>query len=124
MSDEKVRTPVAMAGVEMIAAERRRQIEGEGWTASHDDGHSRGEMAVAAAMYAVLGTDATVDSPHTEPSCWIKPGDRLRELAKAGALIAAEIDRLLRNAIPGTKLQPIPGTRASSEVGRSTGGEG
>jgi hypothetical protein len=29
---------------------------------------------------------------------WWKPGDRIRELAKAGALIAAEIDRLNRIA--------------------------
>ncbi|MGE0456387.1 MAG: hypothetical protein AB7I13_00015 [Vicinamibacterales bacterium] len=28
--------------------------------------------------------------------CDWKPGDRIRELEKAGALIAAEIDRLLR----------------------------
>lgn len=90
-------------GVALIAAERRRQVEGEGWSAEHDDGHDSGEMAIAAAMYAVLGTDATVDSPHTAPSCWIKPGDRIRELSKAGALIAAEIDRLQR----ATKLSGV-----------------
>lgn len=35
-----------------IAAERKRQIEIEGWTAEHDDTHSRGEMARAATAYA------------------------------------------------------------------------
>ena len=40
------------SGIERIAAERQRQIEQEGWTAEHDDGHVNGELAMAAALYA------------------------------------------------------------------------
>lgn len=35
-----------------IAAERRRQVEVEGFTTAHDDAHRQGEMAAAAAAYA------------------------------------------------------------------------
>lgn len=31
-----------------IAAERKRQIEAEGWTPEHDDAHDKGELARAA----------------------------------------------------------------------------
>jgi hypothetical protein len=41
-----------MTGVELIAAERKRQIESEGWSAKHDDEHCYGELALAAATYA------------------------------------------------------------------------
>ncbi len=40
-------------GVAAIAAERRRQVEAEGWTPEHDDQHTRGELARAAACYAL-----------------------------------------------------------------------
>lgn len=83
-------------GVELIAAERRRQIEAEGWTKEHDEQHRNGELALAAAAYAVPDHLADIQmylwpwGPE-----WYKPRDRLRNLVRAGALIAAEIDRLL-----------------------------
>lgn len=80
-----------------VLAERHRQINQEGWTPEHDDRHRHGLLAIAAARYAVLGTDATVSDPH-EVEAWIKPGDRRRDLVKAGALIIAEIERLDRQA--------------------------
>lgn len=88
-------------GVELIAEERKRQIEKEGWSAKHDATHKYGELAIAGAVYAVHCTDANVDNPtsnsfHGWP--WddqsFKPGDDIPNLVKAGALIAAEIDRL------------------------------
>lgn len=86
-------------GVELIAAERQRQIEKEGWTASHDDDHDDGELALAAACYA-NPTRGVSFPPNFWPWAeeWWKPspGDRVRELVKAGALLAAEIDRLQR----------------------------
>jgi hypothetical protein len=100
------------AGAALIAAERARQVTEENWTPEHDAHHASGELARAAACYAVppdcrrTGTrlvDGYGDrgdryAPYPEgwpwhPDFW-KPGDRIRELAKAGALIAAEIDRL------------------------------
>lgn len=89
-----------------IQAERRRQIDVEGWTAEHDDTHSNEELAQAAVCYAMgdveivarddkgrrLGA-ATVWPWHRD---WWKPTDRRRNLVKAGALIVAEIERLDR----------------------------
>jgi hypothetical protein len=40
------------SGIELIAEERKRQIEQEGYTAEHDDRHENGELAMAAACYA------------------------------------------------------------------------
>lgn len=108
-------------GAEIIAAERQRQIDVEGWTAEHDDQHTLGQLAAAGACYALLCTrwrDATalvggqlvrhILWPYHAD--WFKPAEypdppwgkhvhrdrKVRDLAKAGALIAAEIDRLLR----------------------------
>ena len=96
-------------GAEMIAAERRRQIEVEGWTPDHDDEHYCGEMAGAATSYAhlaarQLGSGMFAAEMAAPPSQdwrwsheWWKPSeDPLRNLVRAGALIAAEIDRLVR----------------------------
>lgn len=103
-------------GIEIIAEERRRQISEEGWTPEHDDQHTDGELAEAASTYAASCNLSTrlpemingKEFPrkvtvlrHTRwpfDYDWFKPtpNDRVRELAKAGALIAAEIDRLKR----------------------------
>lgn len=89
-------------GIELIAEERQRQITAEGWTAAHDDDHDSCELAKAAAWYALpsnwrehIAKRGIIPLwPWTEDA---KPGpDRVRELTKAGALIAAEIDRLQR----------------------------
>jgi len=42
-------------GTELIAEERKRQIEEEGWTSEHDDKHYDAEMADAAVCYALDG---------------------------------------------------------------------
>lgn len=92
-------------GVALIAAERQRQMAVEGWTPEHDSEHAAGELAVAAACYAAPEVCNSDGETGTRPRMailahwpwalsWWKPGDRIRELTKAGALIAAEIDRL------------------------------
>lgn len=92
-------------GVDMIAAERLRQIKKHGFDASHDDEHEHGELAEAAAAYInpvwPEGRDsfAKDGAPENWPfeAKWYRPGMiDMERLAKAGALIAAEIDRLLR----------------------------
>jgi hypothetical protein len=97
-------------GSALIAAERRRQITQEGWTPDHDDGHQAGELAAAAACYAFAAQEKVSPgggSWHPDDSWpwseeWWKPSeDPVRNLVKAGALIAAEIDRLLRLAEKG-----------------------
>lgn len=91
-------------GATLIAEERARQIYSEGWTESRDMQHSDGELACAAACYVI----PRKGRPRSAPALWpfepqdYKPSpdgtqdgpDRIRELVKAGALIAAEIDRL------------------------------
>lgn len=96
-----------MTIIEEIAAERRRQIEVEGWTAEHDDEHVNGELTAAAACYA--SPDLNLDADNipfgaTPPSWpwdveWWKPKGRRHDLIRAGALIVAEIERLDRLAL-------------------------
>jgi len=98
-----------LTGAELIAAERKRQIEVEGWSAEHDDQWAYGELAEAGACYALAEHYRNaLDSQDTQPVLfrlgpkWWKPtaNDRLKELVKGGALIAAEIDRLLAEEEP------------------------
>ncbi|WP_199252628.1 hypothetical protein [Chachezhania sediminis] len=97
-------------GVAAIAAERRRQVEVEGWTPAHDDAHQAGELAGAAACYAMHGLSignmvlarnvrGMVTSLWPWAADWWKPKDPLTDLARAGALIAAEYDRQQRAAL-------------------------
>lgn len=89
-----------------VQAERRRQIEAEGWTPEHDDEHSHGQMARAAACYALAGSSAPNDGtaallvslawPWDEQ--WWKPSTARRDMVKACALGLAEIERLDRVA--------------------------
>ena len=44
-----------MNGVQLIAAERTRQVADEGWTPEHDDIHDIGELLSAAVCYTVAG---------------------------------------------------------------------
>lgn len=98
------------SGIGIIARERQRQVTEEGYTPDHDDEHINGELAIAAACYAV-GDDVTncevkyVDGdgmididgdafPWPEHDSRNQPRDR--RLAIAGALIAAELDREMR----------------------------
>ena len=90
-------------GIDYIYEERVRQINKEGWTAEHDDEHIHGELAQAAACYAdpyrkMDGKPNISLWPENWDIKWWKPcpDNRIKELAKAGALISAEIDRLLR----------------------------
>lgn len=108
------------SALKLIAAERTRQTELHRWDAAHDDEHTGGELALAAALYAspILlyaikhSANATsfvdpwpwddrFDKRPTngnvlEPNCQLRHHDRIRQLAKAGALIVAEIQRLQR----------------------------
>lgn len=98
-----------------ILQERHRQIKAEGWSPAHDDFHLGGELAKAAACYALnaalppitrevaqIGGSERVKQLTFlrrywpwEPGWW-KPKDRRRDLIRAGALILAEIERLDR----------------------------
>ena len=123
-----------------IAAERRRQVEAEGWSPEHDDLHCGGELSSAAACYAIEPKfgPATLDFierwwPWERK--WWKPKDRRRDLIRAAALIVAEIERLDRaktdeygrKEIPGKlewyegELRPVVDARAARAGGASIG---
>lgn len=86
-----------------VAAERRRQIEVEGWTIEHDDQHGDNSMSVAAACYALHNLAPTrllraLWDWTGWASSWFKPKDRRRNLVRAAALLIAQIERLDRDA--------------------------
>lgn len=107
-------------GALMIVAERRRQQVEKGWTAAHDDKHKDQSMAMVCALYAapvplyeMTGGRRGYHFVDPWPDSWCGAWDRRRvdskgqlkersldeqveDLTKAGALAAAEIDRLLR----------------------------
>lgn len=92
---------MATDGVQLIADERQRQMAVEGYDTLHDAGHAD-ELALAGATYA-LTTDMRIVGHAYIPVTWPwdrqywkpTPGDRIRELVKAGALIAAAIDSMI-----------------------------
>jgi hypothetical protein len=98
-------------GALMIAVERLRQIDELGWSAEHDDEHENNGQLIAAAMcyarHVWLHDGPDADPDITWPwyseddgaefiEWWHPSADPVRNLVKAGALIAAEIDRLER----------------------------
>lgn len=91
-----IRHPVSPF-LQAVIAERRRQIEVEGWSAEHDDGHAPGILARAGAAYA-LGDGATPPPCWPWTGAWWKPTphDPRRRLVKAAALIVAEGERFDR----------------------------
>ena len=99
--DGETKTGNKMTGIELIVAERARQLNRKGYTHGHDDTHVSGEIACAAAVYATppLQRVKTKIAEMIWPRGWKrKDSVRIRELTVAGALIAAEIDRLQRRA--------------------------
>lgn len=78
-----------MTGSELIAAERERQIEQEGWSVDHDRQHGAGRLVEAARAYE---TENPQRWPF-EPASY-KPKGALRNLVRAGALFwaAADVD--------------------------------
>jgi hypothetical protein len=91
------------SGAERIAIERGRQITAEYYDAGHDDEiNPNGELLDAARAYIFAATGVPAIDPSIPPMGWPwdaiiwKPASRIRMLEKAGSLVAAEIDRLLR----------------------------
>ncbi|HUN56449.1 MAG TPA: hypothetical protein VMU29_14945 [Smithella sp.] len=100
-------------GIELITKERLRQIKKEKWSSKHDDKHKKQELARAAVAYA-LPPELRQLMKNGRPTIfpwsvkWWKlrliinfkthtlQEDRINSLVKAGALIAAEIDRIIR----------------------------
>ena len=85
------------SGIELMADERQRHFDEEGWTAEHDDLHVKNQLIYAAVSYIMAGDGTLVQAYWPFARSWWKPEeDGVRNLVKAGALLAAEIDRLQR----------------------------
>ena len=96
-------------GVGLIAKERERQILLEGYHLEQDLKYKNGELANAGAYYALTdellefidnswGNDMHLHIwPFSLEFLKRTPEDRIKQLSKSGALIAAEIDRLIEN---------------------------
>ncbi|WP_051241952.1 hypothetical protein [Azohydromonas australica] len=94
-----------------VLAERLRQFDVEGWTPEHDDQYTEGELAVAAACYAVSSIDpddVAKEPPRLWPlpAQWWKPSTAERMLEQAGGLLLAEMERRRRRR-RRTRLAPI-----------------
>lgn len=93
-----------MSAIELIRAERQRQISEEGWTAEHDDAHDDGALLRAAVIYLhcdparPMATPMNGDMPMAWPwaAQWWKPKDRKSNLIRSGALCLAEAERRAR----------------------------
>lgn len=99
----KLRKGRTLTGAELIAEERLRQLDVERFVASHDDQWTDGQLARAGIAYARSTLPAGVGLgrawwPKDWPDGSFKPDydDPVRDLVRAAALLAAEIDRRLR----------------------------
>jgi hypothetical protein len=89
------------SGVKLIAIERREQIEKHGRTLERDDiENAAGELALGAEMLLAVEHEEGIDQ-ESYPGGWDKEmclrminKPQIERLIIAGALIAAEIDRL------------------------------
>ena|ERR1700733_12994892 len=89
-------------GAQRILDERARH-EAKGWTATHDDKHDKKEL-VLEAEYLLTGNSTHDTWGLVQKS--FNEGGRIRQLTVAGALIAAEIDRLQRLFSPSNSPPP------------------
>lgn len=105
-------------GAELIADERKRQVEIEGYTPKHDEQNTKMQLTSAAIFYCKAAKLAqhpkkpgqvvdyvmieTEEFPEDWNSDYAKPSfdNSIKDLTKAGALICAEIDRLQGIKIP------------------------
>jgi hypothetical protein len=98
-----------MSGLELIHEERARQVQELGYGPLHDVQHAAGELGIAAAVYIEAGRCHLLADEDDRKQLVLELGaiwpwslesfqpsldDPIRNLVKAGALIAAEIDRL------------------------------
>jgi len=97
-----------MNGLELIAIELKRQIEELGYDYSNDELYANNQLADAGVCYAMKPEERDQENeegvslnlaiwPWDEKYWKPTPEDRIKELTKAGALIAAQIDWEIAN---------------------------
>jgi hypothetical protein len=97
-----MRPPGGRAAImDQVLRERMRQIDGEGFGIEKDDEYVGGEMAMAAACYAMFADRQGIVTPTQWPwsPAWFKQKSRRRDLVRAAALLVAEIELIERAEI-------------------------
>ena len=85
-----------MTGIKLIAQERAEQLEKHGWSLERDDHYTDGELKKAA-LYLLTGDEYFW--PESWSMEWLDTFNQKTEIEQlkiAGALLAAEIDRINR----------------------------
>ena len=92
-----------LKSIELVENERIRQIMEEGYSWRLDDQYTTHQLSDAAIVYATpaplrynIMNKWPWDKKFFKPDRTYTYDGRIRELTKAGALICAEIDRLIR----------------------------
>ena len=88
------------SGIELMARERLEQKEKHGFTDAHDDAYFNADGELEAAALFVL-TNGVTPYPTLWDPRWrekLAGKDNIEKLVVAGALLAAEIDRLQRKS--------------------------
>ncbi len=104
-SNKNINQKIMKTGIQIIAEERKRHIKEKGFLPKDDiEKYSFEELAQAGVCYALTDYNRNYLGPDGDcyPALWPwegkswkpTPHDRVCELAKAGALIAAQIDVL------------------------------
>ena len=95
-----IRVPLS-PGMTAVIAERRRQIEVEGWSADHDEKYPMGELARAGAAYLISGGGNGFAGKKVWPwgREWWKPDRKSprRDFVRGLALGLAELEKYDRN---------------------------
>lgn len=116
-----MKTRLVTTGIDLIQAERTEQLYVHNHSYETDAQYTNNELVDAAMQY--LGGDLISCWPWNQES--YKPGaSRIKELVKAGALIAAQIDRLLvidAQAVESIKSQDLPYLHSIVNVGQEPG---
>jgi len=127
--DREYRRPRKIEGIELFSLELER-VRAKGRTVAHDRQYVLGELAFAGASYAqVEGAQAkVVTQSGKEPNVeimgplkiwpwaqqhWKPSNSRLRNIVRAGALLAAEADRLIAEG--ETLPEPEPEAQQETE---------
>ena len=110
-------------GLGRICAERQRQITEEGFSLLQDERYVEQELIRAAQSY-LMAAEFIEQCPGKDPAKMKEPGwwpwaphwwrpssDPIRNLEKAGALIAAEIDRIRRAELQVAAMRTEPNSK-------------
>lgn len=104
------RTRAAIQALDLVAAERARQVGELGWTADHDDmEHKDDELTMAAIAYAMRSTEGKFSDDEGLDiwpwDDWGMKGHKRESLVKAAALLLAALEQDLRPELKESQKQ-------------------